>query len=583
MNEPIKSIEEFISWTEQLEGRFLLFRGLADASWEVSASAYRRIKPSPENVPAPSIFQNYMKQLLNNASLRGFREQQGKSLSDLELLATLQHHGAATCLIDFTSNPLAALWFACQENQGSSGKVVAMPTDKIDLFSTVTYQDLEKSIAEFLYKDKLWKWIPSHLSNRIVAQQSVFVFGQGKIEEAHYKEVRIDGGSKQEIRNELGERFGINEQHLFSDFTGFSLSNAHDKPYNDYTADDYFSLGMEFHQRGGFQKALDAYDQAIKLNPRGDASVYNNRGNAKYALGDKMGAIADYSKSIELFPHLFTAYYGRGATKGTLGHYQEAIIDYDKSIELNPHFAEAYNNRGNAKDALGDHKGAIGDYNKAVELNPQYIEAYYNRGVTKQALGDHHGAISDCDKSISLNPQFVEAYFNRGNAKGALGDHQGAIADYNKCIELNPQYFKAYFNRGKNKIGSGDHKGAIADFDKAIEINPQHAEAHYNRGLAKSCLFDVQEAISDYDSAIEYNPQYIEAYFSRGVAKFGLKDYQGAMSDYDMVIELNPQYTVAYHNRGIAKRESGDEAGANEDSAKAEQLIELQNRQSTES
>lgn len=142
MNEPIISIEEFISWTEQLEGSFLLFRGLADASWEVSASAYRRIKTSPENVPAPSIFQNYMKQLLNNASLRGFREQQGKSLSDLELLATLQHHGAATCLIDFTSNPLVALWFACQEKPKQTGKVVAMSTDNIELFSTVSYQDL---------------------------------------------------------------------------------------------------------------------------------------------------------------------------------------------------------------------------------------------------------------------------------------------------------------------------------------------------------------------------------------------------------------------------------------------------------
>lgn len=579
MNEPIKSIEEFISWTKQLERGFLLFRGLADANWDVSASAYRRIKTSFEEIPSPSVFQNYIKQLLDDASLRGFREQQGKRLSDLELFAELQHNGAATCLIDFTTNSLIALWFACQEKQGQPGKVVALPTDNTELISKMKYQDMQKSIEDFLNKDKFWQWTPEHMSNRIVAQQSVFVFGRGKIEKTHYKEVMIDGGRKEEIRNELRESFGINEQHLFSDFTGFALSNAHDKPYTDYTADDYFSLGMEFHQRGDFQKALDAYDQAIKLNPRGDASVYNNRGNAKYALGDKMGAIADYSKSIELFPHLFTAYYGRGATKGTLGHYQEAIIDYDKSIEINPQFAEAYNNRGNAKDALGDHKGAIVDYNKAVELNPQYIEAYYNRGVTKQALGDHHGAIIDCDKSISLNPQFVEAYFNRGNAKGALGDHQGAIADYNKCIELNPQYFKAYFNRGKNKIGSGDYKGAIADFDKAIEINPQHAEAHYNRGLAKSCLFDVQETISDYDSAIEYDPQYIEAYFSRGVARYGLKDYQRAISDYDKVIELDPQHAGAYHNRGIAKRESGDEAGANEDSAKADELVEIQNRQ----
>ena len=319
----------------------MLFRGLADTNWDVSASAYRRIKTSFEEIPSPSVFQNYIKQLLDDASLRGFREQQGKRLSDLELLAELQHNGAATCLIDFTTNSLIALWFACQEKQGQPGKVVALPTDNTELISKMKYQDMQKSIEDFLNKDKFWQWTPEHMSNRIVAQQSVFVFGRGKIEKTHYKEVMIDGGRKEEIRNELRERFGINEQHLFSDFTGFALSNAPDKPYTDYTADDYHLLGMEFYQRGDFQKAIAAYDQAIKFNPLDDAVTYSNRGNAKHALGDEQGAIADYSKSIELLPQFLLAYYGRGVAKGALGDYQGAIIDYDKSIELNPEFCRS--------------------------------------------------------------------------------------------------------------------------------------------------------------------------------------------------------------------------------------------------
>ena len=90
MNESIKNIEEFIAWTGRLEGGLLVYRGLADTTWEVSASAYRRIKTSPDETPPTSVFQNYMKRLLNNASLRGFREQQGRSHTDLELLAELQ-------------------------------------------------------------------------------------------------------------------------------------------------------------------------------------------------------------------------------------------------------------------------------------------------------------------------------------------------------------------------------------------------------------------------------------------------------------------------------------------------------------
>ena len=288
MIETITNIDEFITWTKRLKGRLLVYRGLPDVNWEVSASAYRRIKTSPGELPPPIVFQNYIKQLLDDASLRGFREQQGKSYTDLELLAELQHHGAATCLIDFTTNALVALWFACEAETDQAGKVVAMATDNFELFSTVKYDDLQNDIDEFLYKDKLWKWAPSHMSNRIVAQQSVFVLGEGLIAAIHYEAVKIDLSSKQQIGEELKERFGINEQHLFSDFTGFALSNAHDRPYSGYTIEDYLHQGIEFTQRRDFKDAINVCNRAIKLDPN-NSMVFHTRGNAKCEIGDLQG------------------------------------------------------------------------------------------------------------------------------------------------------------------------------------------------------------------------------------------------------------------------------------------------------
>ena len=48
MTEPIKTVEEFIAWTKGLQGGLFLYRGLANADWEVESSAYRRIRITEE-------------------------------------------------------------------------------------------------------------------------------------------------------------------------------------------------------------------------------------------------------------------------------------------------------------------------------------------------------------------------------------------------------------------------------------------------------------------------------------------------------------------------------------------------------
>ncbi len=373
MSELISSVQEFIDWTGRLQGQFLLYRGLPDASWDVESSAYRRIRGENDiqQVP-PKSFQNYIEQLLDRAKLQGFRVRYGKELHDLELLAELQHHGAATCLIDFTTNALTALWFACEDKADKPGKVVAMMTEDSEKFSEMDYESLENPIQNFLNQGKFWKWVPAGLENsRVVAQQSVFVFGEGKVEEKYYKKVDIDKDSKQEIKTELEKKFGIKEQHFFSDFTGFALSNAHNKPYN-YTAEDYFLLGLIFHQQATYKKAIVNYSESISLDPYNTAS-HNNRGNCK----------------------------------NSLGNHQEAIKDLDKAIELDPHIAEAYNNRGNAKADLGNHQETIEDYDKAIELDPQYANAYRNRGIVQRALGNEEGAEEDLAKAEELDSNTI--------------------------------------------------------------------------------------------------------------------------------------------------------------------------------
>ena len=103
-------------------------------------------------------------------------------------------------------------------------------------------------------------------------------------------------------------------------------------------------------------------------------------GNQKYINDDNQGAIADYTKAIEINPDDAVIYLIRGKAKHELKDYQGAIADWTKAIEIKPDLFAAYDNRGLARHyVMGDLEGACSDWRKAAELGDeqaaQWVEA----------------------------------------------------------------------------------------------------------------------------------------------------------------------------------------------------------------
>src|ERR1700683_3793659 len=99
-----------------------------------------------------------------------------------------------------------------------------------------------------------------------------------------------------------------------------------------------------------------------------DPRAYITSGFGKQSGGDLDGAIADFTKAIELKPDDEETYLSRGFAKRAKGDLDGAIADFTKDIELKPDLAIAYNNRGEARYAKGDVEGAIVDYTRGIEL-----------------------------------------------------------------------------------------------------------------------------------------------------------------------------------------------------------------------
>ena len=298
----ITTLSEFMEWTQQFAPGEYLFRGVSDEGYEIEASAYRRLKTEADRNPEK--FLEINKELIKNARLRGHAQKGGRDLKDLEILAEFQHFRAATCMIDFTYSAQIALWFACGQDpeNPSNGKVIAV-RNKPPRFREIIPDLLEEPIDYFLQDSdesqpkQLYQWQPWQLNNRIGAQQSVFLFGDFRIDPD--EKCIIKGESKQDIQTALQQGANITEAILFPDFDGFARLRSHQIPYAPPGASEHRESADQAFQKGEYAEAIADYDVVISLDPA-DAEAYYNRGFAKYHLEHLEDAKEDLQRALDL-------------------------------------------------------------------------------------------------------------------------------------------------------------------------------------------------------------------------------------------------------------------------------------------
>ena len=538
-----RALARYMSWVMPLKGRFA-FRGQANADWGLDSSAYRRLEGKMKNHPyaAHSLFVGYLHERINEARMR-FSEHGGKQ--PLEVMAHLQHYGAATGLIDFTENALAALWFACKDKPEKDGKVFAVRLDNPEQVREIkTREGLKGELDGFFGKDKpgdkLWAWRPGDGSARMVTQQSLFVFGRPVIGEEFFPvpPYEVPAGEK-ELLLQILEQSGISETFMFSDFAGFAAANAPENEYKFHHAITYYDEKIDDAERAGKSKEEKA-------------GLYFYRGNLNHALGFYQEALASYDKAIELGLGYAVVHSNRGASLSALGRHEEALASCDKAIELDSGDAMAHYNRGNALGDLDRHAEALASYDRAIELDSGDAAAHNNRGSALHSLGRYAEALASCDKAIGLDSGYAAAHYNRGNVLGDLGRHEEALASYDKAIELDSGYAAAHNNRG-NVLGDwGRYAEALASYDKAIELDSGYAAAHNNRGGALRSLGRYGEALASYDKAVELDSGCAAAHNNRGNALGNLGRYEEALVSYDKAVELDSGDAMAHYNRGSA-------------------------------
>ena len=417
------TVEKYLSQILEVASQsgIYAYRGQQDSEWSLHSGATRRLievhgKDVLQDAEFSQTYVDYHRDThIEPGRTRGFGIESGRPLSDLELLAKLQHFGASTGLLDFSWSPFVALWFASQD-PSCDGKLFAVNTnDPITVArvsSDANSQRMEVAFLRAVGEPLLSYWEPASTgdaSARILRQRSVFLIGRPllPINAELIREIIITKDDKQLLRSEL-EILDFHQESLFQDVYGFAQA-SNMRPVSPLTAQAYERIGNRHYQRQEYNEALVAYSKSIEISPDADIT-YLLRGNVYAATGKHLEAIEDYNSAVE-----------------NLSKISPGVRD------------TVYFNRGNSKAECRDYEGAIQDYTEAIKLNPSLAQGYYNRGNTYADLYRFQEALCEYDQVTGMISR--DAKFNKGNAFLALGQLSEAQICYQNAASQGADHF----------------------------------------------------------------------------------------------------------------------------------------------
>lgn len=242
-------------------------------------------------------------------------------------------------------------------------------------------------------------------------------------------------------------------------------------------ASDAYRLGISSYEAGRLEQALDAFDEAYRLNDEmTDALVWSGR--VAQELGQPNRAASYWRAVLSTDPTDQRAAYFLQVAESQLRWGVAAGAAYYQ---------------GQAAYSTGDLEEALAAFLSATEANGRFVDAWVWAARSSQELGKPLEAIALWQEVLRLDPSderarwFLQAAqqeltygpeagraFTAGLEAYRRGDAEAAEAQFELAVEAEPEFAMAWGYLGRISFEAGDYAAAADSYGRALKLEPDN-------------------------------------------------------------------------------------------------------------